>query len=173
MQFLISVFIAHVICAASAFPADSRIINGDLASETQFPWHASVHATYSNAPPRYFGGSLISQNFVLTIAHFVSGAQSVQVQMGSIAFSRPIISMQSRTFFIHPHFNATNYAFDVALIQLPFNVQFNNNYRPIRLPARWQSNDQFVGANALVSGFGVTSPGKKTILYAVIKLFKL
>lgn len=152
--------VLSIVCAtSSAFP-DSRIINGDLARDTQFPWHTSVHATHLNAPIRYFGGSIISQNYVLTIAHFLSGAQKAQVEIGSVLFSRPSLSMESRTFFIHPNFDETTYAFDAALIQLPFSLQFNNNFRPIRLPSRWQANDQFIGANALVSGFGVTSPGK-------------
>lgn len=159
-----SVICIFAISATSAFP-ESRIVNGGLANPSQFPWHASIHAVHSNAPERYFGGSLISQNFVFTIAHFMIGAQNAKIQLGSVEFSRPLISVESKTYFIHPNFDANTFAFDVAMIKLPYNLQYTGSCQPIRLPSRWQSNDQFVGANALISGFGVTSPGKLSFTY--------
>lgn len=167
-----SVMCIFAISATSAFP-DSRIISGDLARGSQFPWHASITAVYASAPQRYFGGSLISQNFVLTIGHFMVGAQNTNIKLGSVEFSRPLISVESKTYFIHPNFNANTFSFDVALIKLPYNLQYTVNCQPITLPARAQSSNQFVGANAIISGFGVTSPGKQITISFYGNNFKL
>lgn len=154
---VLGVLSTNVVLAKNA-PED-RIVNGDFAVDFQFPWQAMIFINRPLEPIRYIGGSLISQNFVLTVAHFVSGADSAQIQMGSTSFSTPLISMESRNFFIHPNFDSVTFAFNIALIQLPQNVPNSNSHRPIRLLGRSQQNDQFVNANAQISGFGVLSDG--------------
>lgn len=156
---VISVIAVFSIGAINAFP-NARIINGELVAETQFPWHTSIHVIRQNAISAYIGGSVISPNFVLTTANPIRGAQSATVQMGSTSFSSPLVTVQSQTFFIHPNYNPVTSAFDIALIQLPYSLQFNNYIQPIRLPTRSQSNKNFVGTNGLISGFGVTSNGE-------------
>lgn len=154
---VLSVLCTNVVLAESA--SESRIVGGGLATEFQFPWQALIFANRPQEPIRYFGGSLISQNFVLTVAHFVLGADDTEIRFGSIDFNTPLISMKSRTFFVHPNFDPVTFAFNIAIIQLPQNVPNSNNHRPIRLLARSQQNDQFINGNAQISGFGVLSDG--------------
>lgn len=159
---VISVIAVFSIGVINAFP-DARIVNGELVAETQFPWHTSIHVNRQHTTTAYIGGSIISPNFILTTAKFLSGAQSATVQMGSTAFSTPLVTVESQKFFIHPNYNPVTSAYDIALIQLPYNLQFNNYIQPIRLPTRSQSSNKFAGANGLISGFGVTSDGKNNL----------
>lgn len=169
-----AIFVLVIGTKVNAFPSENRIVDGSIASEFQFPWHVLLFVDRPSEPIRYSGGSLISQNFVLTVAHYIKGAQIAQIQMGSINFSTPLISMESTTFFVHPDFNPITYASDIGLIQLPTNVQYSNNHRPIRLLGR-----SLVDVNSLygkicdVSGFGVIREGKKFTFFLGLLQFYL
>lgn len=160
LRFLIGLVLSTVISVSEARPQQSRIVNGELASDFQFPWHASIRAVRGAEPIRYFGGSLISQNFVLTVGRYINKADISQVTMGSTTYWKPSITIDSNVFFIHPNFNPISLIFDIGLIKLPYNVPYSNNVKPIRLPARTQQYNTFENANALVSGFGVTASRK-------------
>lgn len=52
---------------------DSRIINGQHAQPTQFPWHVAITGVQLNSQRVLCGGALISANHVLTSAQCVNG----------------------------------------------------------------------------------------------------
>ena len=67
---------------------------------------------------------------------------------------------------IHPEYNSTTYANDLALLRLPFNLSCTNGISkneisPIRIPSLSQYTQTFAGDVALVSGFGQFDDTKK------------
>lgn len=140
---------------------DSRIVDGSLAVNFQFPWHASLRITIANSAHQSFcGAALISNQFLLTAASCLRNAISIQIDMGSILFSQPLVTMHTPQFLIHPQYNENFNTNDVAIIRLPQTVSFSTNIRAINLPTQSQAGDNFEAREVYVSGFGVTTPSK-------------
>lgn len=132
----------------------------------QFPWHASLRITISNSAHQSFcGGALISNTFVLTAASCLRNAVSIQVDLGSISFSQPLVSLNTPQFLVHPQYNENFNTNDLALIRLPQPVSFSTNIRSINLPTQSQANDNFEEREVYIAGFGVTTPSKNYIIY--------
>lgn len=77
--------------------------------------------------------------------------------MGSNTLAQPQISMVAQSRIIHPNYNAQTYANDIALLRLPLNVTNTASIQWIRLPTLSQTNNQFVNATGVLSGFGRVS----------------
>lgn len=140
----------------------TRIIDGTIAHQYQFPWHVSLHITKINSThPRYCGGSLISKDFILTAASCLVAAESVRVDMGSILFLEPQISQVSTQFVSHNQFNPVFNTNNIGIIRLSAPVvEFTNRLRPILFPGVRHANELYVGQPAFMSGFGVFEIGK-------------
>lgn len=59
----------------------------------------------------------------------------------------------------HPEYNPNNLNHDIALLELPEWLGFNEAIQPAQLPTRGQQWDSFEGRQVLVSGFGGTASG--------------
>ncbi|KAK8405229.1 hypothetical protein O3P69_001653 [Scylla paramamosain] len=127
----------------------SRIVGGEEA--TPHSWPHQVALFIDNM---YFcGGSLISNEWVLTAAHCADGAGFIDVVMGAhnIRQNEPSqVSMTSRDFFTHEHWNSFLLTNDLALVRLPSPVTFNDNIQAVKLP----SSDVSVGDLVTPTGWG-------------------
>ncbi len=75
MNKIIVLLIGAFIGAEAAFSLgniESRIINGQLATANQFPWHVTIQGTLPNGQTTLCGGALISNAFAITAAHCVT-----------------------------------------------------------------------------------------------------
>jgi len=152
-------FCVAIAITTEAKNINTRVVNGSPAVQFQFPWHALLRITVSNSAHQSFcSGSLISDHFVLTAASCLRNVVSIQVDLGSILFSEPLISFHTNQFLLHPQHNANFNHNDIALIRLPQPVSFSTNIRSINLPALAQSGDTFENREVYVAGFGVTTP---------------
>jgi len=130
----------------------SRIVGGVEASPHSWPHQVALFID-----DMYFcGGSLISNQWVLTAAHCMDGAGFVEVVMGAHNIRNQEstqVSMISRSFFTHESWNSFTLKNDIALIKLPSLVSFNGNIQAVSLP----TTDVSVGTIVTPTGWGKPS----------------
>ncbi|KAJ6637112.1 Collagenase [Pseudolycoriella hygida] len=141
----------------------SRIIDGTIANQHQFPWQASLHITTPTLT-RYCGGSLISRDFVLTAAWCLRDALSVRIDMGSIIFLQPAVTLTSTQFIKHPQYNDVFNANNIGIIRLPTPVgDFSNTLRAILIPGPSHAGESYINTASLISGYGVHELGSNVL----------
>ncbi|XP_059486668.1 brachyurin-like [Neocloeon triangulifer] len=129
----------------------NKIIGGDYAFLGQFP---NQVALYLDAA--YFcGGSLISDNIVLTAAHCAEDIRTFEVHAGT-TWNQGGQVVTSRNATIHEYYDSVTIINDLALVFLP-NQLTGENIGPVRLPSHSMLGVTFAGQYARVSGWGRTS----------------
>lgn len=130
------------------------IANGTATQNV--PYNAQI--IYLNAQGAGFfgGGSLISSQHVLTVAHIIVGFTTWRVGLGSNNLNQ-IQRWNSTTAVSHPSYDANTRNNDIGFITLPTPIQFTANIQPISLP---DLNRQLPYANeqGWIVGFGWTDP---------------
>jgi secreted trypsin-like serine protease len=161
MKTLLAVFL-YFSSVWSRIPIDraseSRIIGGKEANAGQFPWQAAI---YLETPTgRYFcGGALISNQWILTAAHCVYGAEQFTIQLGSNNLqssddNRLIVA--ATTSVVHPDYNPDTLEHDVGLIKLHMPITFTDYIQKIVIANFGQIFDGIV---VTATGWGQTSDG--------------
>ncbi|XP_047486378.1 chymotrypsin BI-like [Penaeus chinensis] len=129
--------------------ATPRIVGGVEATPHSWPHQAALFID-----DMYFcGGSLISNEWVLTAAHCMDGAGFVEVVLGAHNIREneaSQVSIVSTDFFTHENWNSWLLTNDIALIKLPSPVSTNSNIKTVRLP----SSDVSVGTTVTPTGWG-------------------
>ncbi|XP_067613410.1 collagenase-like [Eurosta solidaginis] len=147
----------------------SRIANGQTAAANEFPYQAGL--LLNNGEHFYFcGGSLISNEWVLTAAHCTSTAVKVFIYLGSITHLYPIVPMEVDKCDIKVHyaFDMKTGRNDIALIKIPF-VIYSDAIQPVSLPKCAASYPTYIGETVVASGWGCTSDRSK--LYSPVLQF--
>lgn len=116
--------------------------------------------SYSNPTILYCGGSIISENFILTSGDCVNTAKSIKIGMGSPLLAQPTKWLLSTTYFVHPQFNRSYYQNNIGLVQLPTPLVWTQTLSAIRLVSRSQSSQTFTGVETFFTGFGRTDESK-------------
>lgn len=119
MKYSIIVTFVVFICLRSgdAFSIEARIVDGRTANLGQFPYYAYLDINKSNGSTAGCGASIISGNWLISAAHCLADARSVNVHIGEYLLNRPVLGykpivVQPYGFHIHPQndiglFNAT------------------------------------------------------------------
>ncbi|XP_067003858.2 brachyurin [Anabrus simplex] len=142
----------------------SRIINGEPARRGQFPWQAAIIADNSHL----CGGSLISNQWVLTAAHCVEPYTTFLVVLGAstVWFNESgVVQQATRSKVVHPDYNSQLYTNDIALLRLLSIVSSNTYINAVRLPSASQAENSFEGSVVRISGWGSTEGGGSTSDY--------
>merc|ERR1712002_854995 len=148
-------------CGIEGPPSKTKIVGGDEAVEHQFPWIVALFIDHA----WFCGGALISEKWVLTAAHCVDGANYFEVMAGAHnvrATSEPHrIEISSYNGFTHEKWDRHTLKNDIALIELPEAVQFNDYIKPSCLP---EAGDAVVNGDLLsVTGWGKPSDHASSI----------
>merc|ERR1711963_814866 len=122
--------------------AEGKIVGGHEAQEHQWPWQVALFI--DNA--WFCGGALISENYVLTAAHCVDGASYFDIMAGAHNVresSEPHrVEITSYNGWTHPQWDHNTLSNDVALIELPSPIDFNDYIKPSCMPAAGDTADE-------------------------------
>ena len=133
-----------------------KIVGGTPAGATDNPFQVALlfKSNSNNQAAQFCGGSLVRPNFVVTAAHCSDFVQANQVQVltGARRLDGSGVRRDVSRIVIHPGWNASTFDNDVAVWQLSTGAAGNNL-------ATLATDDGAVGANLLVSGWGLTTEG--------------
>ncbi|XP_034832914.1 brachyurin-like [Maniola hyperantus] len=139
----------------------SRIVGGSPSAHGQFKYQAGLISDIIGITGRgVCGGSLISPNRVLTAAHcWFDGrnrAWRFTVVLDSVLLFSGGTRLESTDVVMHARWFPQLIRNDIAVIRLPSPVTLSATVGIISLPSKDQLNENFVGAEATASGFGIT-----------------
>ncbi|KAG5333248.1 SNAK protease, partial [Acromyrmex charruanus] len=133
------------------------IIGGIQAKHAEFPHMAVIG--YGKDVSWQCGGSIISENFILTAAHCMESPDkgpAIKVRVGLINLLTPGGAMQERNIaerIKYPDYKFSVRYHDIALLKLEQPLKLNPRVRPACL----EIESQVPGKSAIASGFGKTS----------------
>ncbi|XP_049299565.1 brachyurin-like isoform X2 [Anopheles funestus] len=141
-----------------------RIVNGEEAIPGQFPYQIALLTNFG-AGTSLCGGSVLTNNYILTAAHCV--VDETTLATGGTAImgvhnrnvqeaTQQRIAFTTAGIIPHPGYTRTNIRNDVAVVRLNSPITFTDRIQPTRLPGRSDTR-QFGGMIGTVSGFGRTT----------------
>lgn len=160
----------HVNPKVPGFPTEeshSRIVGGKEVKPHSLPYQVGL-TLHMGSKSGWCGGSLISNQFVLTAAHCAQPADKVTVFLGAHNIkenekSQIRIEVPKQNLIVHEQWDSKTLTNDIALIKLPNPIQFNENIKPVNLPRRREQQKNFVNENVLASGWGKDSDQAQSV----------
>ncbi|KAF2888817.1 hypothetical protein ILUMI_17355, partial [Ignelater luminosus] len=104
-----------------------RIVGGDEAIPHSHPHQVALFIKLSTTT-LFCGGTIISPRYILTAAHCMDKAKEVEVLLGAhnIRKEEPTQKrIKSNKFIIHERWSSFFFRNDIALIELPEEIEFN------------------------------------------------
>merc|ERR1719180_494792 len=136
-------------------PGKERIVGGHEAAENEWPWQVALFIDDA----WFCGGSIISDEYVLTAAHCADGASYFDVMAGAHNVresSEPHrVEITSYNGWTHPMWNSNDLSGDLALVELPSPLPMNDYISASCLPAAGET--PAVGSMVTVTGWGKPS----------------
>ncbi|XP_059118562.1 chymotrypsin-like protease CTRL-1 [Peromyscus eremicus] len=134
---------------------NQRIVNGENAVSGSWPWQVSLQESNGY---HFCGGSLISQNWVVTAAHCQVTPGQHFVVLGEYDRSsnaEPVQVLSISKAITHPSWNPTTMNNDVTLLKLASPAQYTRRISPVCLAS---SNEALpAGLTCVTTGWGRTS----------------
>uniref|UniRef100_A0A3Q1KG32 trypsin n=1 Tax=Anabas testudineus TaxID=64144 RepID=A0A3Q1KG32_ANATE len=127
------------------------ISGGHEAVPHSRPYMALVLGHKQNGEPKYCGGFLLNEDFVMTTATCQEKSHTVILGLHDIHNSPGNQTISVQQAFPHKDYNATSYENDIILLKLSTKAQINKNVRPIALADRDDGN---LPKRCIVSGWG-------------------
>jgi secreted trypsin-like serine protease len=117
----------HLTKEVVAVSPETRIIGGEIARASQYPFAAAIHVQTANS--KFFcGGALTSNDWVLTAGHCVYNAVLFTIQLGSaqlVSDDPNRMTVATSTYILHPDFKPDTIENDIGLIKFRRPVDYN------------------------------------------------
>ncbi|XP_053753056.1 putative serine protease 42 isoform X3 [Panthera pardus] len=130
---------------------NAKILGGQEAEDGKWPWQVSVRIRGKHV----CGGSLITQQWVLTAGHCILSRFHYDVKMGDRSVYKEITSVlvPVRDIIVHPQLSVVGtIQKDLALLQLLYPVNFTMTIQPICIPQKTFRVE--AGTTCWVTGWG-------------------
>ncbi|XP_055299887.1 serine protease filzig-like isoform X3 [Sitodiplosis mosellana] len=136
-----------------------RIVGGKDSTFGAWPWQVLIRELTPNCSVTQYkyGGVLISDSYVLTVAHWRPEPNGVLVAVfGEYDLSKDLepkksVTIKVKEIIYHPEFNNRTFDNDLALLKLERPIQYDTHIVPICLPVH---GADFTDRIATVSGWG-------------------
>ncbi|XP_060526419.1 trypsin 3A1-like [Cylas formicarius] len=151
---LLFTFLFSGCCSSSFSGIQHRIVGGQAANITQYPYQVSIAFDGEHG----CGGSILTVKFVLSAAHcFASETKGkrVTVRAGSSFRTTGGQVVATKSIQTHASFNADTYDYDVAVLELASSLTLGTGVATIKLTSA--SSKIANGQVASVAGWGFTS----------------
>jgi len=137
---------------------DDRIVGGHEAKRHQWPWMVALFID----DHKFCGGTLISDEWVLTAAHCAEGAGYYDVMVGAhnvrAQSEAHRLEIRAHEDHIHPSYNLPIFLHnDIALLKLPEKVPLSQYIRPACLPKASDADEMYEGEVTTPTGWGLTA----------------
>jgi hypothetical protein len=137
---------------ARIFDRSGRIVGGNQASPTEFPFSVGLVISFMQ-DSGWCSGSLVSRSIVLSAAQcFVGSETQITALVGASDITRVSEFLLIPEYTKHENFNPNSFDNDIALLRLQREVVLNANVQVIRLPNRRQVGVTFEKQKARVAG---------------------
>uniref|UniRef100_I3J1A8 pancreatic elastase II n=1 Tax=Oreochromis niloticus TaxID=8128 RepID=I3J1A8_ORENI len=144
-------------CGTPTYPPIlTRVVGGEDVRAHSWPWQISLQYKSGNSFYHTCGGTLISNEWVLTAAHCIGSSYTYRVYLGKhsldTANESGSIAISPSVIVVHPNWDSYNIRNDIALIKLSSPVQNTNAISPACLPTSGETLAN--GAPCYVTGWG-------------------
>lgn len=145
------------------FTIDPRIVKGTNSTRGQWPFYVFLKLKMMQGSAAC-GGSLISDQWVVTAAHCLNGASSAEVHLGALQATnlteegRQVFEVKRNDLHVHPQYIQLVVWNDIGLIKLPEPVKFSDTIKPVNLACNANRN-----MDVIAIGNGLMHTNDKTI----------
>ncbi|XP_068618858.1 CLIP domain-containing serine protease B4-like [Battus philenor] len=173
------------ICGLSGSGSD-RIFGGTLAALDEFPWLVRIKSSKNKDVHRAIyscGGTLITEQFVVSAAHCVINRVIWEVRLGEWDIetdkdcsegycSDPVVDLNVTQVIVHPAYDRINFKADISLLRLERAVNYTDFIRPVCLPiTKYTASQDYVpGTSFTASGWGKTELSTLAVIKQKIEL---
>ncbi|CAJ1085503.1 chymotrypsin-like elastase family member 2A [Xyrichtys novacula] len=157
MFVILALFVAGAYgCGLPTYPpVISRVVGGDDVRENSWPWQVSLQYRSGSNFYHTCGGTLISDQWVLTAAHCI-GSRTYRVYLGKHNLKNSnepgSIAISPGKIVVHENWDSYRIRNDIALIKLSTPVTLSDSIMPACLPNSGDILDH--GAPCYVTGWG-------------------